>query len=65
MAVILEDKQGKEIYRKDFQKDTIQQWYLQDIINIELEYMGNLPYKWVVWPYSLKNKWVDRIEHII
>ena len=33
-------------------------------INIKKEFYGELPYKVVVWPYSKKNGFVERFEHI-
>ena len=61
------DKDGKDIFRKDCDKNEIASlrkaaknkdgW-----INIWREYTGQFPHKWLIWPYSTSKGWCDRIE---
>jgi len=65
-AVVFEDKNGNEIYRKDASSSEIvslkkssesnNKW-----INLWREYNGPLPYQWVVWPYSKSKEWCNKL----
>lgn len=58
-AIIFEDEQGQQLYRRDEQNANILK---EKNIMIWEEYQGPTPHKWVVWPYSKSKGWVDKIE---
>jgi hypothetical protein len=64
-AVIFEDENGNELYRKDADVNEIKMmkndpdgyckvWRTFETVD--------RPRKWIVWPHSEKNGWCDRIE---
>ena len=56
-VIFREDMDGKELLKEiDKAKG--------GFINIKKEFYGEVPYKVVVWPYSKKNGFVERYEHI-
>lgn len=66
-AVAFEDKNGKEIYRQDADKEEVQQ-----MLSIPVEtdkfvhvwrnfYSDELPVKWIIWPQSESKGWMDRL----
>ena len=64
VAVILHDEMGNELYRKDQTKEQVtgflngtEEWW-----KVWVEYNGPLPYKWIVWPYSESQQWVEYKE---
>lgn len=67
IATILHDKQGNELFRKDYNKDEItkylnsgDEWW-----KMWIEYNGPFPHKWIVWPYSEKEGWVEYREGLL
>ena len=65
VAVIYEDKQGDQINRQDYTPDEIAVFVKEDKIEINSEFVGRRPYKYIVWAHSKKNKWIDKIEQLI
>jgi hypothetical protein len=69
IAVIFEDKEGKNLHRQDIVGDEIKK--LKDEhdkfykIWRTFNYEGEKPYKYVVWPFSEKHEWCNRIDQII
>lgn len=61
-AIIFEDSEGNQLWREDVQEPTIQGWLKQEHILMWKEYNGPKPYKWIVWPFSKSQGWVDKIE---
>jgi hypothetical protein len=66
-AVAFEDKNGKEIYRQDANKEEVQR-----ILSIPVEtdkfahvwrnfYSDEQPVKWIIWPHSEDKGWMDRL----
>jgi hypothetical protein len=66
-AVAFEDKNGKEIYRQDANKEEVQR-----ILSIPVEtdkfahvwrnfYSDEQPVKWIIWPHSEGKGWMDRL----
>jgi len=67
-ALAFEDKDGNEMYRKDVTDTEIKNSYNSetDAYQIWREFTTKeLPSKWVVWPQSRENGWMDRITGII
>jgi hypothetical protein len=65
--VILEDKDGKSVYRKDLQ-ETEFNGMLQnttDFLNIPVSFQGPKPHKWVVWASSKSKGWAEKIEGVL
>jgi hypothetical protein len=67
-AVAFEDENGNELYREDANE--------QEIKNMKNDPDGYCkvwrsfetavrPYKWIVWPHSEKEGWVNRMEGIL
>jgi len=67
IAVILEDKDGTGLYRKDYNADELKNLMKQDgdWIDIWVDARTAKPYKWIVWPYSTLYDWCDKIEKIL
>jgi len=65
VAVIYEDENGVLINRKDLQEKEASTWKYKEAIEIDSEFIGKTPQKYIVWPYSKSKGWVDRIESII
>jgi glycosyltransferase involved in cell wall biosynthesis len=66
-AIILEDKDGKSVYRKDLQ-ETEFNGMLQnttDFLNIPVSFQGPKPHKWVVWASSKSKGWAEKIEGVL
>ena len=61
-AIIFEDNEGKPLWREDVQEGIVQGWKQQNHITLWKEYNGPKPYKWIVWPFSKSQGWVDKIE---
>ena len=61
VAVIFEDENKTQLYRKDILPDQIKHWKgLKEII-IESEFMGQYPKNYIVWPYSAAKGWTNQI----
>ena len=65
VAVIYEDKNGDQINRQDYTPAQIASFIKDKHIEINSEFIGREPYKYIVWPHSQKNKWIDKIEEVI
>jgi hypothetical protein len=69
-AVIFEDEDGKAVYRQDADRNEINQLKEThkdaDFYNVwrTFNYKG-VPYKWVIWPFSAKHGWGNKIEGIL
>lgn len=66
-VVAFHDLDGNDIYRKDCDKDELEQLIERSKtnggwINIWREYTGPKPVKWIVWPYSELKGWCERLE---
>jgi len=67
--VIFEDEKGVGMYRKDVTKDEIKS--LKDPheefykIWRTFNYTDKKPYKYIVWPYSEKHEWCNKIVEVI
>lgn len=64
-AIIFEDGQGNQLWREDAQEPTVRGWKQQKHITLWKEYNGPKPYKWIVWPHSKSQGWVDKIEVVL
>ena len=66
-AVAFEDKNGKEIYRQDADKEEVQQMLSIPVENDKFVhvwrnfYSDELPVKWIIWPQSESKGWMDRL----
>ena len=61
VAVIFEDENKTQLYRKDILPEQIKHWKgLKEII-IESEFMGQYPKNYIVWPYSAAKGWTNQI----
>jgi hypothetical protein len=67
-AVIYEDKDGNSLFREDLSQDEIIKLKedQDDFCKIwrNFNYIQK-PYKYIVWPFSEKHGWCDKIENII
>ena len=63
-AVILEDKNGKSLYRKD-EDSFMDKMSDKAAFHIDVEANISKPYKWVVWAYSQKNEWAEKLERVL
>lgn len=66
-AVIFEDETGKSLFREDLSSEDIKKLDNSDNfykIWKTFEYVKK-PYKYIVWPYSEKHEWCNKIEEII
>ena len=62
-CVIFKDKDDKDIYRKDADKNEIMSLSRDDYYKIWREFnTERLPAKWVVWPHSIFKGWCEKIE---
>lgn len=64
-AVIFEDEQGNSINRKDMSPSEIRGYLTtpDDWVKIWREFsVESKPYKWVVWPHSESEGWLNKIE---
>lgn len=64
-AVIFENDQGNQIFRKDATAQEINGFKttVDDWIKIWREFqIEEKPTKWIVWPHSTTNGWLDKIE---
>ena len=64
-AIIFEDEKGGLLFREDVDSATCNSWLKKDHIIIWKEYQGPKPYKWIIWPYSKSNGWVDKIDVVL
>ena len=67
-AVAFEDVDGNEIYREDALPDEINRMKNDTDNYCKLWRQFNTdvpPYKWIVWPHSKSQGWMDRLEGII
>jgi len=67
-AVAFEDELGNEIYREDANSDEIKRMMTDPDRFCRLWRSFNTatrPYKWIVWPHSEKEGWVNRMEGIL
>ena len=66
-AVVFEDENGKEIFRKDEDGANINNLKNRAAqnnngwINVWREYTGQFPHQWVVWPYSTSKGWCNKL----
>ena len=60
-ALILQDKQGKEVYRKDYTS------FMSILESPTFKVDENIviPYQWIIWGYSKASGWAERIEGFI
>ena len=65
IAIIYEDKNNNQIYRKDILSHEFDKYKNLKIIQISSEFIGDFPSKCIIWPYTKKNKWIDKIERVI
>ena len=63
IAVIYEDQQGGQINRVDLLDKEIENLVKQK--EIHSEFIGQTPYKYIVWPYTNEKGWGDRIEGLV
>jgi hypothetical protein len=61
-AIIFEDNEGNPLHREDAQEAQVMSWKQQSHITLWKEYNGKKAHKWIVWPYSKSQGWVDKIE---
>jgi len=64
-AVIFQDESGKEIFRKDANKEEIENLLETNEHEIKIcrDFKTTLtPKKWIVWPHSEQNGWLNSIE---
>jgi len=67
-AVAFEDEDGDEIHREDAQPDEIRRMMKDPDKFCRLWRNFNTvtrPYKWIVWPHSKKEGWVNRMEGVL
>lgn len=67
-ALAYEDEDGNEIYREDVFSDEIKRLMTDPDRFCRLWRTFNTttrPYKWIVWPHSTKEGWVNRMEGIL
>lgn len=64
LAVAFLDANGNDLYRQDADKNELKTIFntKEDWLNIWRKYVGPVPAKWRVWPYSSSKGWCDRIE---
>ena len=65
-VVAFHDKEGKDLYREDCNKQEVERLLSNSEnndgwINLWREYNGPVPHKWIVWPYSTSKGWCERI----
>ncbi len=63
-AVIFEDKDGNELFRKD-ETNFQAQVNRKDWVNIWREANIEKPYKWIVWAHSESKGWAERKEQLL
>lgn len=63
-AVIFEDKDGNELFRKD-ETNFQAQVNRKDWVNIWREANIKKPYKWIVWAHSESKGWAERKEQLL
>ena len=61
-AIIFENEKGEQLHRGDADENEVKGYLRSDNIEIWREYNGEVPHKWIVWPYSKSKGWVDKIE---
>lgn len=67
-AVAFEDENGNELYRQDADKSEINSMMKDPDRFCRLWRSFNTvarPYKWIVWPHSEKEGWVNRMEGVL
>ena len=67
-AVAFEDEEGNEIHREDANGDEIKRMMTDPDRFCRLWRSFNTvtrPYKWVVWPHSEKEGWINRMEGVL
>jgi len=68
IAVIFENKEGKSLFREDINEKEAKKLkdITEDFYNIwRMFNYTEKPYKYIVWPFSEKHGWCDRIEDTI
>ena len=63
-AVILENIKKEKVYRKDIQEREFNKMLKSedDFLKIPVTFNGSKPDKWIVWPYSKSDGWVEKKE---
>ena len=65
-AVILEDKKGNQLYRKDEEGQSFMDKMENDkFFHVHVEANIDIPYKWVVWAYSKQDTWAEKREGVL
>ena len=67
-AVAFEDEEGTEIHREDAYSDEIKRMMTDPDRFCRLWRTFNAvkrPYKWIVWPHSQKEGWINRMEGVL
>lgn len=67
-VLAFEDKEGKELFRKDVTQEEIN-WFMkkhESYIKIWREFHTETkPYKWIFWPHSKSKGFINRIERVL
>lgn len=63
-AVICEAEDGTSVYRNDLNAEQFKNKLAEegDWLTILLDFQGEKPYKWILWPYSTSKGWCEKIE---
>tara|TARA_B110000483_G_scaffold1822_1_gene2073 strand:+ start:809 stop:2071 length:1263 start_codon:yes stop_codon:yes gene_type:complete len=68
-AVMLEEEDGTQVYRKDLGAkeflNMLNKDKDSDFMNIPITFQGPKPFKWVVWPNSKEHGWAKKIEGVL
>lgn len=67
-CVAFKDKEGKDVYRKDADKDEIQRMFADPDKYCKIWRTFNVeepPHSWIVWPHSVSKGWADPITGIL
>jgi len=67
-CVAFKDKEGKDVFRKDADKDEINRMFNDPdkYCKVWREFNAeSLPYSWIVWPHSVSKGWADPINGTI
>lgn len=69
-AIIYEDEVGTSLHRHDLNPNDINRYLnantSSDVIHIDNEFCtATNPHKWIVWPHSKTNGWLEKIENVL